>query len=398
MLIKDIYSMTSGLWNFKERSTQINEEFNSIINNTDNLSIYEIETRQRKLSSLISRQNQVINSAAVLYLILYAFWIIMLFTFPDIRRFIIYNLPYTISIHTGILWMSITPAVFLITIFYIRFDPMIERIAKEFRRGEEELKNKKLEDREERLKDHRSIFRRLTDRSAKAFFENQERYEQAALWRKSIGQKIDSDDITDCNEVQFLLNALNELILREENEQRQQRNWQYIALAIVLVFISSLVFATLSFDTTKKDVLIPVFAIPLPVIMWGAVGSLAAVLYRFYTEQRRVRFTVELRWLIARPLIGIIMGAVVYLALNTGLILFGANPPPAQTAHKEVYWIVSFLAGFSDKFYLGVINLLVERTIPIHNHSRDKDTVIEQKTRSTKAQTIQKISEMDANS
>jgi hypothetical protein len=31
--------------------------------------------------------------------------------------------------------------------------------------------------------------------------------------------------------------------------------------------------------------------------------------------------------------------------------------------HNEAFCIVAFLAGFSDKFYLGVIDLLVARTV-----------------------------------
>jgi len=60
------------------------------------------------------------------------------------------------------------------------------------------------------------------------------------------------------------------------------------------------------------------FGVPVGVILWGAAGSLAAILYRFYTEQGRIRFATEFRWLIARPIIGIIMGGVVFIALNLG--------------------------------------------------------------------------------
>jgi hypothetical protein len=106
--------------------------------------------------------------------------------------------------------------------------------------------------------------------------------------------------------------------------------------------------------------------------MWGAAGSLAAILYRFYTEKGRVRFASEVRWLIARPIIGIIMGAVVYIALVSGLVLVGGIPSTTinQTSSGstlvgriEVYWVLAFLAGFSDKFYIGIIDLLVEKTI-----------------------------------
>jgi hypothetical protein len=133
------------------------------------------------------------------------------------------------------------------------------------------------------------------------------------------------------------------------------------------------------------------FGVPVGVILWGAAGSLAAILYRFYTEQGRIRFATEFRWLIARPIIGIIMGGVVFIALTSGLVLLMSSPSSTDAAsalpHKEAFWIVAFLAGFSDKFYLGVIDLLVARTVK----SEEKD----QNTKVTKTQRIPESEPME---
>jgi hypothetical protein len=105
--------------------------------------------------------------------------------------------------------------------------------------------------------------------------------------------------------------------------------------------------------------------------MWGAMGSLGAILYRFYTERGRVRLDLELRWLIARPIIGVIMGGLAYLAIVSGLALLntGNVPNPSTVTDDKlpqnlnVFWVLAFLAGFSDKFYVGFIKLLVGRTL-----------------------------------
>jgi hypothetical protein len=76
------------------------------------------------------------------------------------------------------------------------------------------------------------------------------------------------------------------------------------------------------------------------------------------------------------------MGAVVYFALVSGLVLLGANPAttdqasnnPKPSNHIQVYWIIAFLAGFSDKFYLGIIDLLVEKTFRVGGQQGSRQT------------------------
>ena len=133
----------------------------------------------------------------------------------------------------------------------------------------------------------------------------------------------------------------------------------------LFVYIGGLAFAARIDFVSENPRLI--FGVPSSVLLWGAAGSLAAILYRFYTKYGDIRFATEFRWLIARPFIGIIMGGVVYIALNSGLVLLatggaGSNATPTTGIHNQAFWIVAFRAGFSDKFYLGVIDLLVERT------------------------------------
>ena len=224
--------------------------------------------------------------------------------------------------------------------------------------------------------------RRLTNVTARVFLDNPERSALANQWREQaedILRQVESYQnsdgwsgrVPDLSEAQSLISSINELILREENELREQRNWRSLAMGIMVVYIIGLVAIVLLTGAAQSNAIVPVFGIPISVILWGAMGSLAAILYKFYTERQRVRFDLEVRWLIARPIIGIIMGGVAYLGLVAGLVLLntgstsgaaGVNTstPPGRL---EVYWIIAFLAGFSDKFYLRIINLLVEKTV-----------------------------------
>lgn len=245
----------------------------------------------------------------------------------------------------------------------------------------ESLQRSKLADPINRLRYLRDRLVILTNKSAKVFIEDGRRYDKAVEWRQLAGRTLSGDDpgLTadrfSLSEAQFCLDSLNELILREQREQREQRNWQLAALFIMAIYIGGLALPVILSEYKTGEPtgvsLIPIFGIPLSVIMWGAAGSLAAILYRFYTEKDRINFAPEVRWLIARPMIGIIMSAVVYIAIVSGLILLGASPriadqassAPVPKGQLEVYWALAFLAGFSDKFYIGVINLLVHRSM-----------------------------------
>jgi hypothetical protein len=223
---------------------------------------------------------------------------------------------------------------------------------------------------------------KIANKIGRVFFGNQERYEQATNWHKEsvdLLDKFDSESTSiSLSEVQFRLGLIDELVFREEKEQQEQRRWQYVAVFIMMVYIIGIAVVTLYIDASQSNRPTPIFSLPLSVVMWAATGSLAAILYRFYTEQSRIRLAAEVRWLIARPIIGIIMGAIVYFTVVSGLILLGASPGAAERASNdpmpvgrmEVYWIIAFLAGFSDKFYLGIINLLVEKTFRVEDKSK----------------------------
>lgn len=217
---------------------------------------------------------------------------------------------------------------------------------------------------------------RLSSKAARVFYGDEKRFSLASQWAERAGNILDGSDKTvNLSVVQSCLNSLNELVAREEREQAEEVRWQKWAIAVMFLFVALLVGAALL--TNKDPGLLEqkVFGVPLSVILWGAAGSLAAILYRFYTEQGQIRFAAEFRWLIARPIIGIIMGAVVYLALLSGLIIVSPNGPADEGAPRmQALWIISFLAGFSDKFYLGVIDLLVARTV--RTQEIDSNTVV----------------------
>lgn len=245
-----------------------------------------------------------------------------------------------------------------------------------------EIENHKLAT-EDGKKRHLEIqLRKLTNATAEVFFSNKTGYNQAKEWRdKAADILYNKGENTDLIEAESFLTSMNELIHREKKEQNEQKIWQVVAVLIMVAYIAGIIFFAFFmgyYDLNNFELIenLPGFNIPYSIILWSATGSLAAILYRFYTEKDRIKLSSEVRWLIARPIIGIIMGAVVYLALFSGLTFMNltlTTSDAQQLGKTEVYWIIAFLAGFSDKFYIGIIKLLVDRTLNSDNSQENEE-------------------------
>lgn len=165
------------------------------------------------------------------------------------------------------------------------------------------------------------------------------------------------------SEVQFGLRRIHVTIAKEQEIQAGEKRLQWIIPALIIVYIivivSIIVFGGISWTDTTE---IPVIGVPVSVLLWSAIGSLAAILYRFYTRDRG-RIKYEIRWLIARPIIGIIMGSLAYLAIVSGLFIFGnaVGSDTTGTPRPQLLWLMAFLGGFSDKFFNSLIDTVSEK-------------------------------------
>ena len=206
----------------------------------------------------------------------------------------------------------------------------------------------------------------LADRTAKVFFQNKEHYEKAAEWCSEAWKQLAETDLegdeapSRLSEVESKVLLIRELIERDETERKHIRSWQLWSVAVILLYITVVAFLTIVASDLNVEATWFV-GVPLPVVIWAAIGSLSAILYRFYSERGTIRLSEEVRWLIARPIIGVIMGGLAYLALTSGLLIFAGNGG-SSPIRSEVLWIVAFLAGFSDRFYNRMIELLLDRT------------------------------------
>lgn len=293
------------------------------------------------------------------------------------------NLADNFSFRVQILLLWLLAGLVVVPFYYFIFAKKLAQAMETLSKAEDKYITRRVSTMDGRKEYYRELLFKLSSKASRVFFGDEKRFNEASQFAAKAGKGLDDAQSTAAlSLVQGYLNSLSELVSREEQEQKEERYWQYAAIGIIIVYVIALVFAArIDFVSTTPRYF---FGVPQSVILWGAAGSLAAILYRFYTEQGQIRFATEFRWLIARPIIGIIMGGVVYIALNSGLILLtssntaqnAAGAAASPPVHINSFWIVAFLAGFSDKFYLGVIDLLVARTVK--SEEVDKNTVVTQ--------------------
>ena len=101
------------------------------------------------------------------------------------------------------------------------------------------------------------------------------------------------------------------------------------------------------------------------------IGGVGATLYAFVGTQKQVESEpFRLDWLIGRPLVGIIMGCVVYLTVATSISALtsvdiaesaksASDAGNTKDAKPYLLWALAFLGGFSDKFALLLFSNLV---------------------------------------
>lgn len=91
---------------------------------------------------------------------------------------------------------------------------------------------------------------------------------------------------------------------------------------------------------------IPALQVPFSVVIWSAIGAIAAMLYQFLN--RPVSQLETFKWLIARPMQGVIMGSFLYLVVAGGLLVIGSQVQDG--IRPELGAVIAFLGGFSDRF------------------------------------------------
>ncbi|HWR57788.1 MAG TPA: hypothetical protein VN328_02775 [Thermodesulfovibrionales bacterium] len=134
-------------------------------------------------------------------------------------------------------------------------------------------------------------------------------------------------------------------------------------LGIELVYLALLLL--LGYFTHKwpnfvlwEGLLVKPMALHLQTVWFGALGGVTIAIYGIYehTQLRNFDPKYEL-WYICKPLMGGIFGWFVYLIYYLGLV--SVQGVKTDIATPELPYLIAFLAGFSERFTLKMIDKLM---------------------------------------
>jgi len=132
----------------------------------------------------------------------------------------------------------------------------------------------------------------------------------------------------------------------------------YVVLTIAVIIVTTMkLFNQFSFDVAW---------VPIWVLEWGFLGGMVAVIYRLsYQRKRFVNLPQLGTWVIAKPLIGIVMGALVYLLAVSGQLYLNSGVQGASgtiSNNPQLFCAIAFIAAFSDRWSIDLIEKFTSKT------------------------------------
>lgn len=92
---------------------------------------------------------------------------------------------------------------------------------------------------------------------------------------------------------------------------------------------------------------------------YGALGGITIAIYGIYSHVQQKDFDPKYKlWYICKPIIGAIFGWFVYLIFFLGLVSV-QGVGPEKMARPELPFLIAFLAGFSERFTIKMIDKLM---------------------------------------
>lgn len=134
--------------------------------------------------------------------------------------------------------------------------------------------------------------------------------------------------------------------------------WSVLLVEVVLLAVMAAVSVIV---WGRPDPLI--MYVPVPIVQWSFAGGMVAVLYRLAYRRGPVPDRLY-SWAIAKPVIGMFQGCIIYFLALGGGILVGANlTKEGQLPHNLWLNAFAFVGGFSDRFSNAVIGRLLAVTL-----------------------------------
>lgn len=128
----------------------------------------------------------------------------------------------------------------------------------------------------------------------------------------------------------------------------------YVFILLLTIVSVTDFFNFVEFEQSIYEV--KVLEIPISVWLWSSAGSFTSMLFKAWNEPF-YEHSEAIRWVLARPVVGVAMGAVSFLLIQSGLLVFGGAK---EVSSPELISVVAFIAAFSDKWSITVLDKLAQ--------------------------------------
>ncbi|GBD09776.1 hypothetical protein HRbin22_02037 [Candidatus Thermoflexus japonica] len=98
-------------------------------------------------------------------------------------------------------------------------------------------------------------------------------------------------------------------------------------------------------------------------IMWGGLGGVCGIFYSLYWHVaiRRDFDRQYVMWYLVQPLLGSMIGMIIYMIITLGFLTIQGTPTPANPLFM---YLLAFIAGFRQRFFLELIDRIVQTFTP----------------------------------
>lgn len=98
-------------------------------------------------------------------------------------------------------------------------------------------------------------------------------------------------------------------------------------------------------------------------IMWGGLGGVCGIFYSLYWHVaiKRDFDRQYVMWYLVQPLLGSMIGMIIYMIITVGFLTIQGTPTPNNPLFM---YLLAFIAGFRQRFFLELIDRIVQTFTP----------------------------------
>lgn len=108
-------------------------------------------------------------------------------------------------------------------------------------------------------------------------------------------------------------------------------------------------------------------------LMWGGIGGIIGALYAlwWHVSDQQDFERQYVMWYLVQPIMGVVLGGIVFLLLTGGFLLLQVKPSDTNTGARLIPYLVAVLAGFRQNFVYGQFDRLIALFAPGDHQSRN---------------------------